>query len=120
VAFKWDIDAGQLCVAAAMLVSVTAYIVSGHDAVGHLTNDVQETKAKVQETKTELSLQIQGLRSDIKNLPDVSAQTGILDRRTTALESHAQSTDDKLSDVTARVTGVEASLRQQPSYRAPR
>lgn len=129
-AFKWDLDLGQILVAAAMLANVAAYVASGHENVSHLATDVQDTKKqidqtqlqlsnKIQETKTDLTAQIQKLSTAIDNLPDVRAKGVELEHRESSLERRADETDTKISDLSTRVTKVEASM-QQPSYRTPR
>jgi len=107
VNFKWDITAGQVVQAFVWAALGLTYITTMHASVDQLSSKVSDMKVTLDKVSTK-----------IESFPDLQAQATQQERRITTLERRADVADDKLSDITARVTGVETILRQTP-YRSP-
>lgn len=105
MAFKWDINLGHMLIAIPLVLGMTVYVVTDHNAVENLTANVDRLRA-------DMTVQIAGIRTDIANLPDVRAQIRLQEGRISDLEANARDADKRLAK-------VEGSM-QQPSYRTPR
>lgn len=104
MAFKWDVNLGHMLIAVPLVIGMTVYVVTDHNAVENLT-------ANVDRLRSDMTLQFAGVRADIANLPDVRAQVGQQERRITDLETTSR-------DMDKRMARVEGSM--QPAFRAPR